>query len=95
MQNFVWNTNLLRVFICCNVSVSTIAIFKRGGQITQSQDSITHQLKGIVYKGLDEFHRKSKLHRGQHAIGRMLSLCSVKPRKKVLSQTYASNQLAR
>ena len=58
------------------------------------KESITQEFKGIVYKGLDEFHSKSKLQLGQHVIGWMLSLCSVKP-GKVISPTDASNQMAR
>ena len=59
------------------------------------RDSITNEFKEIVNKGLDEFHSKSKLQLGQHVIGRMLSLCSVKLGKKVIFQTDASNQVAR
>ena len=53
-------------------------------------DSIT-KLKEIVYQELDEFYSKSKLQSGQHVIGWMLSLCYMKPGKKVIFQTDTSN----
>ena len=59
------------------------------------KESITHELKGIVYKGPDEIHSKSKLQSGQHVIEWMLSLCSEKPGKKIISYTDASNQVAK
>ena len=59
------------------------------------KDSITYEFKGIVYPCRNEFHIKSKLQSGQHVIGRMLFLCSVKFGKKVISQTDTSNQVAR
>ena len=48
------------------------------------QRLITFELKEIFYKGINEFYIKSKLQSRQHDVERVVSLCTVKPRKKTI-----------
>ena len=62
--------------------------------LTRSCD-ISRTLSDIRYKEEVKFITKLKLQKGDHLIGRMMYLCSVKPGKRSYSQTEASNIVAK
>ena len=59
------------------------------------RDNVSKLLLDVNYKEESEFIPKLKLPKGEHLIGRMIHLCSVKSGKKSLSQTEASKVVAK